>query len=153
MAQRVSLNTQPGKTRAANNLFWILPTMSTQIPTFQTVSLTLRPLRETDAPILHRIYQMKGVLAYFPTTVPPPLEKVGRWIASQEKHWLEHGYGNWGITNISGPYPSMTVEDIEKLQSYNISTTGTVMPASPTDADAFTMFDPDTGDSMTVKYK
>ncbi len=72
--------------------------MSTQIPTFQTVSLTLRPLRETDAPILHRIYQMKGVLAYFPTTVPPPLEKVGRWIASQEKHWLEHGYGNWGIT-------------------------------------------------------
>ena len=62
-------------------------------------------------------------------------------------------YGNWGITNISGPYPSMTVEDIKKLQSYNISTTGTVMPASTTDADAFTMFDPDTGDSISVRYK
>ncbi|MCG2786629.1 MAG: GNAT family N-acetyltransferase [Anaerolineae bacterium] len=71
--------------------------MSTQIPTFQTVSLTLRPLRETDVPILHRIYQMKDVLAYFPSTAPPQLEKVERWISGQEKHWLEHGYGNWGI--------------------------------------------------------
>ena len=49
----------------------------------------------------------------------------------------------------------MTVEDIEKLQTYtyNIPISGTVMPASPTDANAFTMFDPDTGDSMSVKYK
>ena len=85
--------------------------------------------------------------------------KVNRYQEKPSDYWspntYERGrnYGNWGSTNISGPYPSMTVEDIEKLQSYNISTTGTVMPASPTDADAFTMFDPDTGDSMTVKYK
>ena len=85
--------------------------------------------------------------------------KVNRYQEKPSDYWspntYERGrnYGNWGITNISGPYPSMTVEDIEKLQSYNISTTGTVMPASPTDADAFTMFDPDTGDSMSVKYK
>ena len=85
--------------------------------------------------------------------------KFNRYQEKPSDYWspntYERGrnYGNWGITNISGPYPSMTVEDIEKLQSYNISTTGTVMPASPTDADAFTMFDPDTGDSISVKYK
>ena len=30
---------------------------------------------------------------------------------------------------------------------------GYVMPASPTDLDAFVLTDPDTGDSMSVKYK
>ena len=46
----------------------------------------------------------------------------------------DHGrnYGNWGITTPNDK---------------------TVVAASPTDADAFTMFDPDTGDSMSVKYK
>ena len=41
-------------------------------------------------------------------------------------------YGNWGITTPNDK---------------------TVVAASPTDLDAFTMFDPDTGDSMSVKYK
>ena len=46
----------------------------------------------------------------------------------------DHGrnYGNWGITTPNDK---------------------TVVAASPTDLDAFTMFDPDTGDSMSVKYK
>ena len=54
--------------------------------------------------------------------------KVNRYQEKPSDYWspntYERGrnYGNWGITNISGPYPSMTVEDIEKLQSYNIST-------------------------------
>jgi len=62
-------------------------------------------------------------------------------------------YGNWGLDINTTPLPRMTIEDIEKLQPYSMPTSGTVMPASPTDADAFTMFDPDTGDSMSVKYK
>ena len=41
-------------------------------------------------------------------------------------------YGNWGITTPNDK---------------------TVVAASPTDLDAFTMFDPDTGDSISVKYK
>lgn len=65
--------------------------------TLHTPQLILRPLETSDAPSLHRIYPMEGVLSYFPSTVPPPLEKVERWIAGQEKHWQEHGYGNWGI--------------------------------------------------------
>jgi hypothetical protein len=46
----------------------------------------------------------------------------------------DHGrnYGNWGITTPNDK---------------------TVVAASSTDLDAFTMFDPDTGDSMSVKYK
>lgn len=71
--------------------------MSNQIPTLQTASLTLRPLRETDAPILHRIYQTEGVLRYFPSTVPPALDKVERFIAGQLAHWAQYGYGNWGL--------------------------------------------------------
>lgn len=67
------------------------------IETVITPRLTLRAIEPSDAPSLHRIYQMKDVLAYFPSTSPPPLEKVGRWVAGQEKHWQEYGYGNWGI--------------------------------------------------------
>jgi ribosomal-protein-alanine N-acetyltransferase len=67
------------------------------IPTLTTDRLTMRPLQPADALTLHRIYQMESVLTYFPSTTPPPLEKVERFIAGQEKHWQEHGYGNWGI--------------------------------------------------------
>ena len=46
----------------------------------------------------------------------------------------DHGrnYGNWGITTPNDK---------------------TVVATSSTDLDAFTMFDPDTGDSISVRYK
>lgn len=70
-------------------------------------------------------------------------------------------YGNWGITTATGSLdlPSLTVEDIANLthtyypNPLATQNDKTVVPASPTDSDAFTMFDPDTGDSMSVKYK
>jgi len=76
-------------------------------------------------------------------------------------------YGNWGVyttttadDRMSGysAIPSLTEEQVAELTSglYTNTTTatgGTVIPAPPTDLDAFTMFDPDTGDSMSVKYK
>jgi ribosomal-protein-alanine N-acetyltransferase len=71
--------------------------MNTKIPSIQTVHLTLCPLLPDDAQILHRIYQVEGVLQYFPNTAPPPLEKVQKFIAGQENHWAQYGYGNWGI--------------------------------------------------------
>ena len=71
---------------------------------------------------------------------------------SKDTYERGRNYGNWGITT-STTLPPLTIDDIEKLQSYSIPTSGTVVPASPTDLDAFTMFDPDTGDSMSVKYK
>lgn len=67
------------------------------IPTLKTPQLTLRPLRLEDAPILHRINQVEGVLRYFPNPTPPPLERVERFISSQLAHWQQHGYGNWAV--------------------------------------------------------
>lgn len=66
-------------------------------PAIKASRVSLRPLQPTDTEVLHRIYQTEGVLQYFPTTTPPPLEKVERFIASQQEHWEKHGYGNWGI--------------------------------------------------------
>ena len=71
--------------------------MSVKIPTLMTPHLSLRPLETADAITLHRIYQVEDVLRYFPNTTPPPFEKVEKFIAGQEKHWAEYGYGNWGI--------------------------------------------------------
>jgi ribosomal-protein-alanine N-acetyltransferase len=69
----------------------------TEISTIQTLRLTLRPLQPADAVTLHRVYQTDGVLRYFPNSNPPPLEKLERFVASQQEHWETHGYGNWGI--------------------------------------------------------
>jgi ribosomal-protein-alanine N-acetyltransferase len=57
----------------------------------------LRPLVATDAARLHRINQVEGVLRYFPNPTPPPFERVERFIAAQQAHWEQHGYGNWGV--------------------------------------------------------
>jgi RimJ/RimL family protein N-acetyltransferase len=68
-----------------------------KIPTLHTPRLTLRPLVPRDAVTLYGIYQVEGVLQYFPNPNPPPLEKVERFIAGQQAHWEAYGYGNWGI--------------------------------------------------------
>lgn len=71
--------------------------MKFQIPSLQTPNLALRPLHPADAAVLHRINQSEGVLRYFPIPTPPPLEKVQRFLAGQQAHWDQYGYGNWGI--------------------------------------------------------
>jgi RimJ/RimL family protein N-acetyltransferase len=68
------------------------------IPGLTTPHLTLRPLQESDAPLLHAIHQQEGVLTYFPATNPPSLAAVERYIAGQARHWQDHGYGTWAIT-------------------------------------------------------
>jgi len=67
------------------------------IPSLNTQRLTLRPLVPADAVALHRIYQVDGVLRYFPDPQPPPLERVERNLLLQRAHWEQHGYGNWGV--------------------------------------------------------
>jgi ribosomal-protein-alanine N-acetyltransferase len=68
------------------------------IPTLKTPHLNLVPIQPEDVAALHRVYQTEGVLRYFPNTVPPPpLEKMERFVAFQQKHWEKYGYGNWGI--------------------------------------------------------
>jgi ribosomal-protein-alanine N-acetyltransferase len=73
-----------------------------EIPTLQTPCLRLRPLFPADAVTLHQIYQHEGVLQYFPNPTPPPLEKVERFVASQQTHWEKYGYGNWAIVPAGG---------------------------------------------------
>jgi len=80
---------------------------------------------------------------------------------SKDTYERGRNYGNWGLNTT--PYmPTVTLTDEQIAELTDImyrnpvttsTTSGTVMPASPTDADAFTMFDPDTGDYMSVKYK
>lgn len=64
---------------------------------YRTARLTLRPLQADDSAVLHRIYQEEGVLRYFPNPIPPSLDRIERFIISQQAHWAEHGYGNWGV--------------------------------------------------------
>jgi RimJ/RimL family protein N-acetyltransferase len=71
--------------------------MPLMIPSLHTSRLTLRPLAPADAEILFNIYQVDGVLKYFPNPHPPPLIKVQRFITDQESHWTQHNCGNWGI--------------------------------------------------------
>jgi ribosomal-protein-alanine N-acetyltransferase len=71
--------------------------MTCRIPSLSTERLTLQPLEPGDAQTLYRIYQVEGVLTYFPNPTPPPLAKVERFIDSQRTHWETYGYGNWGI--------------------------------------------------------
>lgn len=66
-------------------------------PSLVTARLVLRPLQAADAAVLHRIYQTDGILRYFPSTSPPPLERVERYVAGQQAHWAEHGHGHWGV--------------------------------------------------------
>ncbi len=68
-----------------------------KIPTLHTPRLTLHSLVLGDAVTLYGIYQVDGVLQYFPNPNPPALEKVERFIAGQQVHWETYGYGNWGI--------------------------------------------------------
>jgi RimJ/RimL family protein N-acetyltransferase len=66
-------------------------------PAVRTNRLVLRPFQESDARTLHRIYQVEGVLRFFPISSPPSLEKVECFLAGQATHWEQHGYGNWAI--------------------------------------------------------
>ena len=68
-----------------------------KIHTLHTPRLVLRSMIESDAATLHDIYQVEGILQYFPNPTPPPLERVEKFIAEQQAHWKKYGYGNWGI--------------------------------------------------------
>jgi ribosomal-protein-alanine N-acetyltransferase len=71
------------------------------IPTFETERLTLRPFTPLDAPPLHQILAVEGVLRYYPTTDPPDLKRVERLVERQLEHWSEHGYGWWAVEDNS----------------------------------------------------
>jgi ribosomal-protein-alanine N-acetyltransferase len=67
------------------------------IPTVTTDRLILRAFTEQDAERLCCILAEEGVLRHFPTSDPPSLDRVQKFIAGQLKHWEEHGFGWWAV--------------------------------------------------------
>ena len=66
-------------------------------------------------------------------------------------YWTTNTTGGMGYTGSLG-----ATSAIGSTTSYSydpVYSGGYVMPASPTDPDAFVLTDPDTGDSLSVKYK
>jgi ribosomal-protein-alanine N-acetyltransferase len=63
------------------------------IPVKHTARLVLRGFTPDDLEPLHTILSVPEVLQYFPRTDPWPLDKVQKWMDSQQKHWIEHGFG------------------------------------------------------------
>ena len=96
--------------------------------------------------IRREVEQLKREASRYPTQ--------GNWTtyttttADTSGYWREPDLTNYGMVNSIG---TLTTEEVEKYLRYPIDTT--VVPASPTEPGAFTMFDPDTGDSLSVKYK
>jgi ribosomal-protein-alanine N-acetyltransferase len=67
------------------------------IPTITTSRLTLRSFVPEDSEPLHRILAEKDVLRYFPSSQPPPLDRVEKLVSNQLCHWQERGYGWWAV--------------------------------------------------------
>lgn len=67
------------------------------IPTLETSRLILRAFDQEDASTLHQILSEPGVLRYFPSDKPPPLERVEKLIESHRKHWADNEYGWWAV--------------------------------------------------------
>lgn len=80
-------------------------------------------------------------------------------------YWSEPGYGavgstGYGAIDAAGSYNhvgKINVQDYNyMMQEFSAITAPNdreVVPASPTEEGAFVLFDPDTGDSLSVKYK
>ena len=67
------------------------------IPTIDTPRLVLRPFTMSDVDALYQILQEQDILRYFPSSKPPPRERVEQLISSQLKHWEEHKLGWWAV--------------------------------------------------------
>lgn len=70
-----------------------------EIPQLLTRRLLLRGFLPNDAELLQAILAQPGVLRYFPSSQPWSLAKVNRWLAEHWRHWEEHGFGWWALTD------------------------------------------------------
>jgi ribosomal-protein-alanine N-acetyltransferase len=69
------------------------------IPTLKTNRVVLREFSELDADPLRLILSEPGALRYFPSSKPPPIERVRKIIESHKNHWSEHGFGWWAAVD------------------------------------------------------
>jgi ribosomal-protein-alanine N-acetyltransferase len=70
-----------------------------RIPTIETPQTILRAFDEDEARSLHAILSEPGVRRYFPSSNPPPLDRVKKLIKSQSRHWKDQGYGWWAVAD------------------------------------------------------
>ncbi len=69
------------------------------IPSLETPHLLLRAWTPGDAEALFTILQEPSVLRYLPSTTPPPIERVEKYISRQLNNWQERGYGHWAVVS------------------------------------------------------
>ncbi len=67
------------------------------VPSIDTPRLVLRPFTMNDVDALYQILQEKDILRYFPSSKPPPRERVELLVSNQLKHWEEHMLGWWAV--------------------------------------------------------
>lgn len=70
-----------------------------EIPQLLTRRLLLRGFSPGDAEPLQAILAQPGVLRYFPRSEPWPRDKIETWLAAHWRHWEEHGFGWWAVTD------------------------------------------------------
>lgn len=67
------------------------------IPTLATPRMILRGFSSDDVEPLHEILSEPGVLRYFPSSDPPPVERVEKLIENHKSHWTKLGFGWWAV--------------------------------------------------------
>ena len=71
----------------------------TAIPILETSRVILRAFDDSDAQPLHQILSEPGVLRYFPSSIPPAMERVEKLVEIHKRHWEENGYGWWAAVD------------------------------------------------------
>lgn len=66
-----------------------------------TVRLALRRLSPADAPELFRVVGDPTVMRYWAPGADIRVEDTARRIAAIQRHWEEHGFGDWGVVERS----------------------------------------------------
>ena len=112
----------------------------------QFMNTTIHALRDIAA--LQRNMPIGGGGGYWPNTNPPTVWNSSSTVPLGSPYSPGTSYTMGSSSSSYG----LTQEELKELIG-NISLSGSVVPADPNDPDAYSLYDPDTGDIMTVKSK
>ena len=114
-------------------------------------AIVLSTVAEEDSIVTGPLTRMFIELQNIKTELQYMKVKESTGMGTPSTYWTTNTTGGMGYTGSLG-----ATSAIGSTTSYaydNVYSGGYVMPASPTDPDAFVLTDPDTGDSLSVKYK
>jgi len=69
----------------------------------ETQRLLLRPVKTTDLDDLFRIYGDPATNTFNPAGPYPDISHTRNVLARWTQHWVDHGFGNWAITEKESP--------------------------------------------------